>query len=402
MSLRLAYMTGQYPRATDTFIQQEVAQLRRLGHHVQTFSVRKPPETEDIGPEITSARQSTIYLLPPRGVFGAHLAQLLSSPGKYFAAVALAWTTCPPGLPAVARQIAYFAEAGILARLMKRHALPHLHNHFADSSCSVAAIAATMGGFTFSFTMHGTTEFYDVKRWWIDRKIRQALFVNCVSHFGRSQAMLFSPADCWEKLQLVHCGVDPASFAPKTHTGIGTKLLFIGRLAPEKGLPVLFEAVARLDGVTLDVIGDGPDRKMLEERARALNMSRRVRFHGYQTQQQVREFLRLADVFAVASFTEGVPIALMEAMAAGVPVVATCVGGIPELVRDEQTGLLVLPGDADAAANAIRRLLEDPGLRHRLATAGRKKIEQDFDIEAECRKLAAILTRALTGKAGPV
>jgi len=398
-NLRLAYMTGQYPRATDTFIQREVATLRQLGYHVQTFSVRKPPDTEQVGSETAAERSTTVYLLPPVDLLRSHLAQLLSAPRRYFSALALAIRNCPPGLRAMALQMAYFAEAAILARLMKKHSLSHLHNHLSDSSCSVAAIAAEMGAFTFSFTMHGPAEFYEPKLWWIDQKVRRSLFVNCISHFCRSQAMVFSPADCWEKLHIVHCGVDPKLFEMKKHVGRGSKILFIGRLAAAKGLPVLLDAIARLESASLDIAGDGPDREMLEKKTKLLGLSDRVRFLGYQSQSQVRELLHLTDVFVLSSFAEGVPVVLMEAMAAGVPVVATCIAGIPELVQHEHSGLLVSPGDVDATSNSIRQLLEDADLRNKFAIAAREKIERDFNIQTEARWLATILTSALAGKA---
>ena len=116
MSLRLAFMTGQYPRATDTFIQREVSALRELGHHVQTFSVRMPPDTEQVGAETLAERKSTIYLLPPRKLVTAHIAQILSSPRQYFEALVLAWKTCPPGIAAIARQAASRSAASALSR----------------------------------------------------------------------------------------------------------------------------------------------------------------------------------------------------------------------------------------------------------------------------------------------
>ena len=402
MSLRLAYMTGQYPRATDTFIQREVAELRAMGYYVQTFSVRKPPENENVEAETTAARESTIYLLPPRGLLRAHLHQLLTSPAKYLSAAALAWNLCPPGLRAIGRQVAYFAEAAMLARLINKHSLSHLHNHFADSSCSVAMIAAEMGSFTFSFTLHGPSEFFEPTLWRIDKKVCRALFVNCISYFCRSQAMVFTPQDCWEKLRIVHCGVNPGLFQARKHEGHGNRLLFVGRLAPAKGLQILLEAVAKVDGATLHIAGDGPDRKRLEQMASALNIPGRAKFLGYQSQRQVRELLKQTDVFVMSSFAEGVPVVLMEAMAAGVPVVATRIAGIPELVHDGLTGLLVSPGDAEATASAIRRLLEDADLRNRFAAAGRAIVEREFDILAESRWLATILTSALAGKSEPI
>lgn len=397
MRIRLAYFTGQYPRATDTFIQREVETLRSLGYHVQTFAVRRPPEIENVGVEAAGERSSTIYLLPPIGLLRSHLVQLLSAPRRYFSAMMLAARTCPPGLKAAGRQIAYFAEAVMLTRLMKQHSLSHLHNHFADSSCSVAAIAAELAGFTFSFTMHGPAEFYEPKLWWIDEKVRRALFVNCISHFCRSQAMVFSQVDCWDKLRIVHCGVDPSLFEVKRHADRGHRLLFVGRLVAAKGLPILLEAMTQLGDTVLQVVGDGPDRKMLEDMAQSLGLSNRVSFLGYQSQTQVRELLKQADVFALSSFAEGVPVVLMEAMAAGIPVIATRIAGIPELVQHEESGLLVSPGDAAGFASAICQLLEDPELRNRYAAAGRKKIEREFNINMETRWLATILTSALAG-----
>ncbi len=397
-SPRLAYMTGEYPRASYTFIQREVRTLREFGHHVQTFSVRRPAETEIVGAEGAASRASTIYLLPPRALVRAHLAQLLFSPKRYFSALLLALKHRPAGFTGLVRQAFYFAEAGMLARLMRQHSLRHLHNHLTDSSCSVAALAAAMGGFTFSFTMHGPMELYEPRLWWLDEKIRRALFVNCISHFCRSQGMLFSHPDNWHKLHIVHCGVELGLFEMKKHEGRGTRLLFVGRLAEQKGLPILLDALAKVEGATLDIAGDGPERKMLEEKVNELNIYDRVRILGYQSQPQVRALLRQADVFVMSSFAEGLPVVIMEAMAAGVPVVATWVAGVPEIVRDKHNGLLIPPGDATALAQAIRRLLNDPDLRNQFASAGREKIEQDFNIETEVLRLEKILTSALDSK----
>ena len=201
LNLRLGYMTGQYPRVTDTFIQREVSALRELGHHVQTFSIRRPPSAETLTVERSESRRTTTYLLPPRGLVGAHVAQFLSSPRRYISALIVAYKFCPPGIKGFLRQGAYFAEAAMLARLMSRNSLSHLHNHFADSSCSVAAIAAEMGGFTFSVTIHGSGIFYETNLWWIGEKIKRALFVNTISYFCRSQTMMQCDPDLWEKIK---------------------------------------------------------------------------------------------------------------------------------------------------------------------------------------------------------
>jgi colanic acid/amylovoran biosynthesis glycosyltransferase len=209
--------------------------------------------------------------------------------------------------------------------------------------------------------------------------------------------MFLSAPNCWEKMRVVHCGVEVRLFDTKWHEGRAHRLLFVGRLIPAKGLPFLLETVAMIDDAILDIAGDGPQRRFLETKAASLGIANRVRFLGYQSQVQVGELLRDADVFVMGSFAEGLPVVLMEAMAAGVPVVATRIAGIPELVDDGQNGFLVPPGDPALTAAAVRQLLEDAELRNRFAIAGRAKVEREFDINREASWLAKILTSALSG-----
>jgi colanic acid/amylovoran biosynthesis glycosyltransferase len=395
VNLRLGYMTGQYPRVTDTFIQREVLALRARGHHVQTFAVRAPAQSLQISLGIAEERRSTIYLLPPRRLMRAHLRAFLASPTRYGKAIGLAWRTCPPGFVATIKQFAYFMEAGLLAARMHELSLSHLHNHFADSSCSVAAIAAEIGGFSFSFTIHGPAEFFEMSRWWLGEKVRRALFVVCISSFCRSQMMVAAAVEDWSKLRIVHCGVDPKLFDVKKHEKRGRRLLFVGRLAPEKGCAVLLNAIAQLPDVTLDVVGDGAALGSLRKHATALGIADRVVFYGYLSENRVRDRLAEADVFVLTSFAEGVPVVLMEALAAGVPAVATAIAGIPELIEDGVTGILVPPSEPEATAEALRKLLDDPGLRNRIGEAGRKKVEREFNLDAECDRLANMMMAAL-------
>ena len=406
--LRIAYMTGEYPRATDTFIQREIAALRNQGVHVETFSVRKPAVKENVGPEQKAERERTFYVLPfcPWELFKAHVNLLFSEPKRYFSALRTAVFVRSAGLKALVWQGAYFAEAGVIASRVRKLGLTHLHNHFSNSSCSVAMLAAELGGFTYSFTMHGPAEFYEPKYWRIDEKIKRARFVACISHFCRSQAMVFSRQDDWDKLHIVHCGVTPADFPAREHAAGSERLLFVGRLAGVKGLPVLLEAMARIvksrPAARLTIAGDGPDRARLELHAAQLNIAANIDFLGYQSQQQVRELLGRTDAFVMASFAEGVPVVLMEAMAAGVPVVATQIAGIPELVDDEVSGYLVPPGDVDALADRAMQLLADPQLRSAMGARGRAKVAAEFNVAAEADRLCKILTVSVGGRVAPV
>jgi glycosyltransferase involved in cell wall biosynthesis len=404
MQLRIGYLTAIYPRATDTFIQREVAALRRRGVHVGTFSVRPPSEKEIVGPEQAAERAGTAYVLPPTfGKFvGAPLAMLFSHPIRFAKSIRTAIKLHPGGIKPAIMQTVYWLEAAVIARRMKKDGLQHLHAHFSSHPGTVALLAAQMGGFTYSLTVHGPAEFFAPRFWRMDEKAKRALFVSCISHFCRSQVMCYAPQNKWDRLHIVHCGVEPALFQPVRHQGEGTRLLFVGRLAGVKGLPVMLQAMAELKrrrpDIKLTVAGDGPERKSLEAMAERLGVKDRVDFLGYRSQSQVRELLAQTDVFVLASFAEGVPVVLMEAMAAGVPVVSSHIAGIPELVEDGVSGYLVPPGDPAALVERVDELLGDAALRNRLGAEGRRKVERDYNIAVEAERLSYIMTNALEGR----
>jgi colanic acid/amylovoran biosynthesis glycosyltransferase len=403
-------MTGEYLRLSPfVFIHREVAALRRLGFHVETFSIRGLADSsESVNDAQREEAATTFVVLPPSIglLLRSHARLLARAPDRWVRALRLAWRTRPPGAAALFRQLAYFAEAGVVAERMRERGLVHLHNHFASSSGTVAMLAAELGGFTFSISEHGPDIFYAPEWWRLDAKFSRALFVACISHFCRSQVLIWTPVDRWHRVHIVHCGVDPAEFAQRTHRGAGRRLLFTGRLAGVKGIPILLEALARLRGshpdVELALAGDGPDRAQLEGEAQRLGVAGRVRFLGYQSSDHVRSLLQETDVFVLPSFAEGVPVVLMEAMASGVPVVSTRVAGVAELVEDGVSGFVVPPGDVGALADAIDALLSDGGLRQRFGAAGRRTVAREFDVRREAAWLGDVLSSALAGVVLPV
>lgn len=403
----IAYLTGEYPRATDTFIQREVAGLRANGIEVFTASIRKTGVEHLVGEEQRAEAAKTFYVLDaaksPRHLLTCHARALRKSPGRYFRALRLAIRTRPPGLKAGLYQLFYFAEAAVLADHLQRNGVTHLHNHIAKASCTVAMLMSELSGIPYSFTLHGPDIFFEPHHWRLDEKIARARFVACISHFCRSQAMAFSVPDHWSKLHIVHCGIEPGRYDDVSERA-GHNLLFVGRLAAVKGLPVLFDALEALQPTHPDlrvtIIGDGPDRAALEARARRL--SSMVQFVGYKSQAEVAETLRRMDMLVLPSFAEGVPVVLMEAMAAGIPVVTTRIAGVPELVEDGVAGILVLPGDVAALANAISTLLDDPDLRSDMGRAGRQKVGDEFNIAHETAWLAELLTGYQNGAQPPL
>lgn len=393
---RLAYLTGVYPAASHTFIQREIAALRALGSEIIITSVRQPDAIELIGPEEEAAQAETFYILAaakkPWRLLKAHAALFRQSPRRWFSTLKLALRTNRPGVKGMIWQLFYFLEAGVLARHLQQRGASHLHNHFADSSATVAMLAANFADLPFSFTLHGPTELFAPESWHLGEKVARAAMVICISHFARSQVMLFSDPAHWSKLRIVHCGVTPARYeAAAAPQEKGLKLLFVGRLAPVKGLRVLFEgfeaARAVQPDITLTVIGDGTDRGWVEENARRVGG---VRVLGYKSQSEVSEALAQADVFVLPSFAEGVPVALMEAMVSRRPVIATRVGGIGELIDHGVSGLMVAPGDATGLAEAMIQMAESAKTRQKMGEAGRAKVCAEFDIDKEAAWLKAL------------
>ncbi len=404
--MRIAYLTGEYPRATDTFIQREVIALREMGVDVHTFSIRRTGDEQIVGTEQKQERDRTFYILPPNPIslILAHLI-LLASPKRYLQAIGLARSTSQPGLRGAMYQLFYFLEAGIIAKQIKQKQIVHLHNHIAEASGTVAMLAAVMGGITYSFTLHGPYIFFRPHQWRLDEKIKRSLFVCCISHYARSQGMIFASPEKWNRMHIIHCGIDPALFDITSHNQPGKRLLFVGRLAAAKGLPILLESLATLKqthpDILLTVVGDGPDRQKLEQMTGHLGLSANVNYVGYKSQAEVRDYLQQTDVFVMSSFAEGIPVVLMEAMAAGLPVVATQIAGVSELVENGVNGYLVPPGDAVSLAERINKLLNDCKLRATFGTAGRAKVEKDFNIHDEVARLHRVMTNALLLKVEP-
>lgn len=399
----IAYLTGEYPKVSHTFILREIAALRAQSVRVLACTVRRAADKDVVGDDQQAEAAATFCIVEhakkaPHRLIGAHLVALARSPLRWFSALSLAWRTRPPGMKASLWQLFYFAEAGLLAQHLRRNGVVHLHNHFGNSSCSVAMLTSAISGIPFSFTLHGPAEFYAPTWWRLDEKISRASFVVCISHFARSQAMAFSDPAHWDKLKIVHCGVMPATHGQHPHEKRGNSLLFVGRLAAVKGVPLLLEAVAAIrkahPEVRLTVVGDGPDRDALERHAKALGVSDVVTFSGYQPQDAVTRLMDRADVVVLPSFAEGVPVVLMEAMASRLPVIASQIAGVPELVEDGVSGFVVRPGDLKSLTGRIGQLLSDPALCARMGAAGRRKVEAEFDVDAEAARLATLFSGA--------
>jgi len=294
----------------------------------------------------------------------------------------------------------YFTEALIVGQWMRGRDRCHVHIHFAST---VGLLLAKTFPVTISITIHGPAEFEEPRSFHLREKIEASTFVCTISDYGRSQLMKTANPSQWDKFETLPLGIDPNVFTPSSkssfeHGSFG--VISVGRLSPEKAQRILIDAVARLvkEGrrVRLCLVGEGPDRLNLEKHIVASGLSDTVRLVGALNQDQLKALYRESDVFALASFAEGVPVVLMEAMAMEIPCVATWITGVPELIQDGLNGLLVAPSNVGQLATAIARLMDDPDLRNRLAKSGRCTVIQRYNLSKNTALLAEVFERRIS------
>lgn len=409
--MRIAYLTGRYPAMTPTFVLREVSELRASGLEIDTFSIWRTDPSNLLSPEDRAEAERTTSMLPP-------------SPGAVARSLIAAWRQDPVGVAALVRDASRLARPGARGKLLalswileamllwdelRRREIRHVHVHLSGTASAVALLATDFanradGGarHRWSLTVHGPTEFFDVQNEALAEKAGKAEFVVCISDFGRSQVMGLVGRGSWPKLHVVHCGLDleraRRSQPPMAAEGRPIRVLTVCKLSPRKGVAVLLEAIRDLavSGVDLEltVVGDGPQKTELERLAGELGIADRVAFAGAVGQDRIGGFYEKADVFAMASFAEGIPVVLMEAMAYELPVIAPATMGIPELIEPERTGVLFRPGRADELSDAIRRVADDPALCRRLGAAGREKVAAEFDIHRSASQLRELFEAA--------
>ena len=396
--MRLAYFTNTYPRATDTFIRREVLGLGRRGFEVFTYSVNKAGANHDVDDEVISEKAKTKFILPAKIVelFLQMVSLMVKSPGRFFSTVAVALRTTKPGLKGFFLQIAYFLEAVSLAQMLKKDNIEHIHNHFGDNSGNVTLFASLLTLIPFSISIHGPHVFFDAKDWALAEKARRAQFFACIGHFCKSQLMLYTDIHSWDKFHIIRCGIDPQKFAYRKPGRKAKQLLYVGRLDAEKGVPILFSSIQLLNEMQYDIelvlLGDGADRAYLENLASELDIQKQVVFKGFVNQSTIAKCLYDCDIFVLPSFAEGIPVSFMEAMCVGVPIVATNVGGVTELVRNRETGLIVHASDKKGLADAIAEYIDNEDLCLRVSEAGHAFVMQEFNIEDQVDKLASLFT----------
>ena len=403
---RIAYLLHRFPAITDTFIKREIRSLQNAGTSVQVISVWKPSSQETTQETLSDWSSDTQFILPcpPVTALRIFLGAMIRSPWRFFIAARLALTTSRPGMRGLAYQLFYFLEAVLVAEIVRKNSIHHLHNHIGDQSGTVTMLAASLAGIGYSITFHGWPVFFDAKYSRIKEKVRAADFTRSISYFCRSQLMMFSDCDDPSSFKVVHCGLSIRKYAYRPPRQRVERLFCAARLSSEKGLTFLIQAlrILRDEGYPLELrlAGDGPSKDHLKKLSQELGLSDHIHFLGYLSEDEVIDELQASDIFVLPSFVEGLPVSAMEAMAVGVPVIATNIAGTSELIADGKTGILVRPSDARTLVDAVVRMKDDHSFRLRAAELGREKIVAEFDVDKESAKLNSYLLQSCERHAG--
>lgn len=407
--LHVGYVLKMYPRLSETFIVNEILELERQGARVTVFSLRVPQEGR-FHEKLARVRADVVYLPAPTvqeslELVAAHAPGLASVRDRLGATL---WEILESG---ELRRLKLLAQAVALHAELSRRGVQHLHAHFATSSTEVAALASGLSGIPFSFTAHAKDIYLDAHDYArLSERIRRASFVVTVCDANRRHLEAFGGHGT--PVHRIYNGLDLAEFRPQVRRSNGTpEILGVGRLVPKKGFDTLVRACRLLAdrGRTFRcrIVGDGDERERLQDLVERMDLRDVVELAGALPNERVRTGMSQADLVVLPCRVaedgnrDALPTVLLEAMALETPVVSTPVTGIPEIVGDDEAGVIVPPDDPERLAESVEVLLDDPDRRRRCGRAGRARAERLFDVRASVGELHDLFRRSAVGNATP-
>ena len=392
--MKIAYITAQTPYGKgEAFVLPEVIELKKQGHDVVVFPLRPEKELAQ-GQEATEVGRVTVRIpLFDLSVFFRALRLATLRPGL----VARIWGGIfrdSGNFKKILKNLTVVPKGLVLGEEVKKRGVDHIHAHWASTPSTAAYIAALYSEVPWSFTAH---------RWdigegnMLEVKVKSSKFARTINLRGANELKRQLPNELWDKVHIIHMGVNLSESISNANQDFFT-IASVGNLLPVKGHEFLLGACFILKGRNVNfrclLFGNGPLRDKLQQMAKELNLIDVVNFCGSVAHDEI---LKLYSTGAVSVLVlpsietkdgekEGIPVSLMEAMAAGVPVISTTTGGIPELLGNG-AGILVPPEDCEALANAIERLLKDPEIRREIGIKGREKVKKEFAIDSVVQKL---------------
>lgn len=396
----MAYLAPYYPALSHTFIQREILGLEARGVQVLRFSTRPNPSGASQLCSESELKQTEVLLDAGVSGLGAALTwAAVTRPTRFLAALRLAIAGGRRSDRGVVAHIAYLAEASLLLQRVARAHVDHVHAHFAANTASIAMLCRMMGGPPYSFTAHGPDDFDRARLLGLQDKIARARFVFSVSSYGRSQLLRWCRPSQWAKVHVIPPGIDSTFLIPPIPVPATPRLVCVGRLHEQKGQLLLVEAVLQLraEGLTCEVIlvGEGPMRMEIERRIAEFKLQERVTLTGPVSTAEIVARIQSARTVVLPSFAENFPSVILEAFAMNRPVIATYVGGIPEIVKNGVNGWLVPAGEVSSLVAAMREALSAPVSRlEEMGRAGSRLVRAEYRSDVIADRLLEMFQRA--------
>lgn len=389
--MRIAYIIGSYPALTTTFIDREIQLLRKWSVDLKVFSVRR--SKSKLSAEQAAMLPDVTYLLPVNYWFllTAHLWFAVKQPSVFWGTLFYLLQRPHPSWKTRLKTILHFGEGVYLAWKMLNGKYQHLHAHFADRAAVIALVASRLLKIRYSLTAHAMDIYVDPVL--LPEKIAGAAFVATCTAYNQAYLHSLLTNGAKEKIKCIYHGLDTDLYMPTTDNlnhEPKNFILAVGQLKEKKGFTYLLQACQNLyqDDINFKchIVGDGPLRDELEKQIHRLELERIVQLHGALPHEQVVELYSQASIFALPAVTssdgdrDGIPNVILEALAMQIPVVSTHHSGIPEVISNQENGLLVEAKDVQALTDALQTLLEQPALRKRLGISGRNIVIEKFDL----------------------
>lgn len=399
--MKILYLINQYPKVSHTFIRREIMSHEENGIEVLRVAMRSDDPNDMSKVDFTEYEKTHYVLKQPKFELLKHVfSAIRENPKSFLKALKVLFKMHSASKQSLLIHLIYLVESCNVAKVCKESDVDHIHAHFGTNPAEVAMYTSIISGVPYSFTVHGPEEFDKPLTLNLNQKIKHASRVVSITNYCKSQLFRWADYKDWQKVGIVHCGLEANFFNEQIisskRVGDEYRFLCIGRLCEQKGQLLLLEAFSRFINAGfkahLTLAGDGEMRAEIESFIEQNNLQSNVTITGWVDSCEIKKLLSKSDAMLLPSFAEGLPVAIMEAMATGVPVISTAIAGIPELVVDKVTGFLVFPGSVNSLEDALVAFTK---LSQSELDAVRKRafeaVKKEHNITSEAEKLAVLV-----------